>query len=211
MGPDIDKLFIELAGQPVVAHAWRRMDSVPEIDAIHVVVRAGMESAFEDLATSLNLLKPWQIVVGGNERQDSVWNGLISLPVEARLVAIHDAARPCVSPPLVRRCLEAAERIGASVAACRCVDTIKVSDDGRVISEHPERSRLWAVQTPQCFRVPVILSALGAVRERGLAVTDDTAACQLIGQAVELVESREPNPKVTTPADCGWIEQLLSS
>jgi 2-C-methyl-D-erythritol 4-phosphate cytidylyltransferase len=95
------------------------------------------------------------------------------------------------------------------VAAQRVTDTIKQSDDGKVIARHLDRSRLWAVQTPQTFRVEVIRKALSAVREKGLLVTDDTAACELIGQPVRLVESVKPNPKVTVPADLHYIELLL--
>jgi 2-C-methyl-D-erythritol 4-phosphate cytidylyltransferase len=95
------------------------------------------------------------------------------------------------------------------VAAQRVSDTIKQSDDGQTITRHLDRSRLWAVQTPQAFRAEVIRKALAAVREKGLLVTDDTAACELIGQPVRLVDCTMPNPKVTVPADLHYIEMLL--
>ena len=95
------------------------------------------------------------------------------------------------------------------MAAQHVSDTIKQSDDGQIIARHLDRSRLWAVQTPQTFRVEVIRKALRAVREKGLLVTDDTAACELIGQPVRLIESARPNPKVTVPADLHGIELLL--
>ena len=88
-------------------------------------------------------------------------------------------------------------------------DTIKESSDGKLIERTLDRSRLWAVQTPQTFRVDIIRRALTEVRRRGLLVTDDTAACELIGQAVRLVFSLEPNPKVTRPEDLPFIEHLL--
>jgi 2-C-methyl-D-erythritol 4-phosphate cytidylyltransferase len=149
-------------------------------------------------------------VIGGKERQDSVWNGLQALSLETELVAIHDGARPCASPQLIEATLQAARDSGAAVAAQRVTDTIKHSDDGLLISQHLERSKLWAVQTPQCFRVDVIKRALSVVRERGMKVTDDTAACDLIGQPVLLVESNAPNPKVTVREDLPYIELLLS-
>jgi 2-C-methyl-D-erythritol 4-phosphate cytidylyltransferase len=110
---------------------------------------------------------------------------------------------------LIVATIEAARHSGAAVAAQRVTDTIKQSDDSQVISRHLDRSRLWSVQTPQSFRVEVIRQALAAVRQRGLLVTDDTAACELIGQPVQLVESAAPNPKVTVPADLPYIELLL--
>jgi 2-C-methyl-D-erythritol 4-phosphate cytidylyltransferase len=99
--------------------------------------------------------------------------------------------------------------MGAAVAAQRATDTIKESDGGTRIARHLDRSRLWAVQTPQCFRVEVIRRALAAVKAAGAQVTDDTAACELIGQPVELVESKLPNPKVTAPPDVPFVELLL--
>ncbi len=212
MGPNIDKLFLEIAGRPVVVHAWERFQRHPEIDAIILVVRDGMKAAFEELAESFGLLaKPVIYAVGGKERQDSVWNGIRAVPEDARLVAIHDGARPCPSAKLISDTLAAAAASGAAVAAQRVTDTIKSSADGQSIAEHLDRSRLWSVQTPQTFRVEVIRRALQAVAERGLTVTDDTAACECIGQSVRLVESNAPNPKVTTPADLPLIEALLRS
>lgn len=208
-GPDQDKLFLELGGLPVVGHTWRRFDSHPDIHYLVLVVRSGLEEAFEDLAKSLRVQKPYRFVVGGKERQDSVWNGLEALPPEARVVGIHDGARPCASASLIRDCFSAAQEYGAAVAAQPVTDTIKQSDDGKQVSAHLDRSRLWAVQTPQCFRTEVIRKALAEVRRRGLQVTDDTAACECIGQPVRLVSSRQPNPKVTVPEDLPFIELLL--
>ena len=92
MGPNVDKIFLELAGAPVVAHTWRRFDASPEIDEIVLVIRAGMEGAFEEIAAGTCLQKPYRFVVGGKERQDSVWNGLTAVSDRAEIVAIQDAA-----------------------------------------------------------------------------------------------------------------------
>ena len=210
MGPDVDKLFLEIAGTPVVAHTWQRFDAAG-FDEILLVVREGMQEAFRTLAAGLPLHTPWRLVPGGRERQDSVWNGLAGVSPGVEWVAIQDGARPCTDLDLIRRCREAAQRTGASVAAQPAVDTMKESDDGRCISRHLDRTRLWAVQTPQCFRLDVLRRALSEVRERGVNVTDDTGACEYIGQPVELVASAVPNPKVTSPADLPWIEYLLQS
>jgi 2-C-methyl-D-erythritol 4-phosphate cytidylyltransferase len=95
------------------------------------------------------------------------------------------------------------------VAAQRAVDTFKEADALQRVARHLDRSRLWAVQTPQCFRLPVIRDALAEVRARGLSVTDDTAACELIGVPVQLVECPDPNPKVTVPADLPVVSLWL--
>jgi 2-C-methyl-D-erythritol 4-phosphate cytidylyltransferase len=210
MGPDVDKLFLELAGCPVVAHTWRAFDGAADIDEIILVVRDGLQAAFDDMAAKYHFTKSYRLVAGGKERQDSVWNGLAALSPEAEIVAIQDAARPCTTGALIAQTIQAAREAGAAVAAQPVTDTIKESADGRRIEKHLDRSRLWAVQTPQTFRVPVIRRALGEVRTRGLLVTDDTAACDLIGQPVRLVLGAEPNPKVTRPEDLPYIELLLS-
>jgi 2-C-methyl-D-erythritol 4-phosphate cytidylyltransferase len=209
MGPNVDKLFLELHGTPVVAHTWRRFDQSPCIDQIILVVREGMASAFAEVANKLKTTKPFQLVNGGLQRQDSVWNGLGALPAETDIVAIQDAARPCTSPEVIAATVEAARQTGAAVAAQAVTDTIKESSDGKFIERTLDRSRLWTVQTPQTFRVEIIRRALELVRQRKLLVTDDTAACELIGQAVQLVPSTSPNPKVTRAEDLPYVELLL--
>lgn len=209
MGPDVDKIFLELAGAPVLAHTWRAFDYSPEVHEIILVARAGLEPAFHELAQQFHFVKPHRVVAGGAERQDSVWHGLQAVHPAAELVAIHDAARPCVTQELIADTFRAARSSGAAVAAQRVTDTIKQSQDGGRISGHLDRALLWAVQTPQTFRLEVIRRALRAARESGLNLTDDTAACELIGQPVALVNSPAPNPKVTQPADLPWIGQLL--
>jgi len=209
MGRDTDKLFLTVAGRPLVAQTWGRFDAVSCIDDIVIVVRDGRQDEFNALAALYHFAKPFRLVVGGKERQDSVWNGLEQLPKSTDIVAIQDAARPCTDVALIQATIDAAREHGAAGAAQPVTDTIKLSEDGKVIARHLDRSVLWAVQTPQTFRVEVIRRALAKVREKGLQVTDDTAACELIGQPVHLVPSAAPNPKVTLPADVPYVELLL--
>jgi 2-C-methyl-D-erythritol 4-phosphate cytidylyltransferase len=211
MGPNVDKLFLELNGCPIVAHTWRAFDRAGCVDEIVLVVRDQMQPAFRELAQTFEFTKRFCLVAGGVERQDSVWNGLAALSPGADIVAIQDAARPCTSEALIAATIAAAGQFGAAVAAQPVTDTIKESRDGDLIERTLDRSRLWAVQTPQTFRVEVIRRALSEVRRKSLLVTDDTAACELIGQPVKLVVSSQPNPKVTRPEDLPWIEALLKS
>ncbi len=209
MGPGVDKLFLEIAGRPLVAHTWHRFDQAPEISEIILVIRAGMEEAFKELARLYPPTKPFALATGGAQRQDSVWNGLSAVSAGCQLVAIQDGARPCTSPQTIRDTIETARKMGAAVAAQRVTDTIKESDGATQIARTIDRSRLWAVQTPQAFRLEVIRQALSTVRAKGLQFTDDTAACEAIGQPVQLVETRWPNPKATSPADLPYLETLL--
>src|SRR6185295_9972549 len=153
MGPNVDKLFLEVAGRPIIAHTWQRFDDTSCIDEIVIVARAGMEGAFTELAKQFGFRKPYRIVAGGKERQDSVWNGLQALSPKSEVVAIQDGARPCTSQAMIEATVRAAQETGAAVAAQRVTDTIKESDGASVIVRTIERSRLWAVQTPQAFRV----------------------------------------------------------
>lgn len=210
MGPGIDKLFVEVAGRPLVAHTWMRLDSAAAVDELVLVVRGGMQGAFEQLGAQLGLKKPYRLAAGGAERQDSVWSGLQAVSPDVEIVVIQDGARPCTSEELIKRTIAAARQTGAAVAAQRITDTIKESDDGQHIARTLDRSRLWAVQTPQTFRIDVIRDALAKVRDGGLRVTDDTAACELAGLPVRLVETLEPNPKATSPADLALIELLIT-
>jgi 2-C-methyl-D-erythritol 4-phosphate cytidylyltransferase len=209
MGQGTDKMFLPVAGRPLVAHTWERFDHAACIDEIILVVREGAEGAFNELAAKFGMAKEFRFALGGKERQDSVWNGLERLNPEAEIVAIQDAARPCTSEALIEATIRAARETGAAVAAQRVSDTIKESADGEFVSGHPDRSRLWAVQTPQTFRTEVIRRALEKTREKGILVTDDTAACEFIGQPVKLVSGFGPNPKLTFPDEVPILEMLL--
>jgi 2-C-methyl-D-erythritol 4-phosphate cytidylyltransferase len=209
MGPDRDKLFLEVAGLPVVAHTWRRFDQAKEIAEIVLVVRSGMQSAFQELAVEVGISKPFRLVAGGAERHDSVWNGLEALKPESEIVCIQDGARPCTSPEIITATIVAAREMGAAVAARPVTDTIKESTDGALITKTLDRAKLWSVQTPQTFRVEIIRHALGLARERHWHLTDDTAACELSGHPVKLVTGAAPNPKVTVPEDLPYIGLLL--
>jgi len=209
MGPGVDKLFLELNGCPVVAHTWRKFDRAQDVNEIIIVLRDGLQSSFAELADTFSFKKPFRLVIGGAQRQDSVWNGVQALPPEAEVVVIQDGARPCTSAELITATIAAARETGAAVAAQPLTDTIKESSDGKFISRTLDRSRLWAVQTPQTFRVEIIRRALAEVQRRGLQVTDDTAACELIAQPVQLIFETHPNPKVTRPEDLAMVALLV--
>ena len=205
----VDKLFMTVAGWPVVAHTWQIYDSATFIDEIVLVVREDRQAQFEELGNGLRFRKPYRFATGGEERQQSVWNGLAALDPGTEWAVIHDGARPCTPLELVRRTLEKARTTGAAVAARRITDTVKESADGELVLRTLDRSRLWTVQTPQAFQVGIIRRALARVRDAGLHVTDDTAACELIGQPVSLVESTALNPKVTVASDLLVVEALV--
>ena len=204
-----DKLFLEVAGLPVVGHTWRQFDQHPDINEIIMVIRGDARQRFEELARQLELTKEYSFTLGGIDRQDSVNNGIAAVNGECKIVAIQDGARPCTSSETITETILAARETGAAVASCKVTDTIKLADDQKIIVQNVDRTNLWAVQTPQVFRLKVIREAMAEVRGKNTNITDDTAACELIGQSVTLVPSTAPNPKVTTPADLPLVELLL--
>ena len=206
-----DKLFMEVAGLPLVGHTWRRFDRFAGTAEIVIVTRGESRSLFENLAKRIAAGKPWRIVEGGAERQDSVWNGVNATDEASAVVAIQDGARPCTPLESLGQAIDAARETGAAVLAKRVSDTLKRGDGQAQILGTVDRENLWAVQTPQVFRREVILAALAKVRDEGLAITDDTAACEALGQAVKLIECDRPNPKATTPDDLPFIESLLAA
>ena len=141
MGGSVDKLFLPVAGLPIVAHTWRRFEDADCIDEIVLVVRDGMQGAFQELAARHGFGKKLTLAAGGRERQDSVWNGLEALSPDAEIVAIQDAARPCTSQALIEATVAAAREMGASVAAQAVTDTIKESHDGKLIERTLDRAR----------------------------------------------------------------------
>ena len=210
MGINVNKLFLELKSRPVIAHSWKAFDRNPNIDQIVLVVREDNKKEFQKVAEEYEFQKPYRFAFGGNERQDSVWNGIQKINHSEGLVAIHDGARPCVTQKVINDNLKSADKFGAAVSATLLTDTIKQTNDGQFISEHLDRSKLRCVQTPQCFKVPVIKDALISAIESKRVFTDDTAACQAIGQRVELVISEDPNIKITTPNDIPLAELFVS-
>ena len=209
MGPGIDKLFLEVGGRPVIAHTWAAFDRSSEIDHVVVVIRKELQAEFDEIAARFGFKKPFSYAAGGAERQNSVWNGLLSVPAEMEIVAIQDGARPCTTQKIISECIAAAREFGAAVAAQRVTDTLKEAGDNRVVTRHLDRSKVWSVQTPQVFRKEIIQKALTETFKNQVVITDDTAACEFIGQQVKLVESSTPNPKVTSPADVPYVEMLL--
>lgn len=210
MGKASDKLFLEADGKPIIAHTWKCLDQSPHVDEIIVVIRPEREAAFHQTARLIGAKKPFQLTRGGARRQDSALRGLEATNESACLVAVHDGARPCVSDRILADCFAKAERWGAAIAAAKMTDTLKEANDEQRIRRNVNRARLWAAQTPQVFRREILMRALRCAQETGAQITDEAAACELIGQAVILVENFDPNPKITIQADLPFVEWLLS-
>lgn len=210
MGANVDKAFIGLGPRPIVAYSLRAFESCPDVDAIVLVVRAGeWADDARALCREAGISKLFAVVDGGPRRQDSVCAGLAALPPGTDIVAIHDSARPLVTPELIAATVDAARRTGSGVAARKVVDTVKVVTDGNVADATLDRSNLWAVETPQTFQTELVRRAYEAVSKAGQTVTDDAGALEFIGERARLVEWRKPNFKITVPDDLAVAEKLL--
>ena len=194
-----DKLTEPLGGIPVILRTLAAVEAVPEVDEIVVVTREDRVEEYRQLLGQCSRLLA--VVPGGSTRQESVQNGVRALSSDCRLAAIHDGARPLVTPEVFARCIEAARSCGAATAAVPVKDTIKLADErGRVV-DTPDRSRLWAVQTPQIFDRDEYLWAAAEAERRGLFCTDDCQLFEAMGWEVQLVLGDYRNLKLTTPED----------
>lgn len=207
MGAEVPKQFLDLVGRPVLAHTLKAFEEAVCIDTVILVTAKGYVDtcrerfgpAFEKVVT---------VVSGGAERQDSVGAGLQAVGEDAGVVAIHDGARPLIRAEEIEAVVDAARKTGAAVLGTPVTDTVKEVEAGQV-AQTLDRSRLWAVQTPQAFRADVIRRAHAAARADGFLGTDDGALVERLGEPVAVVLGRQDNVKVTTPEDLGTAEDLL--
>lgn len=190
------------------AEAFRQRTDVAQV--ILVVAAEDLEmfhNEFSPLADSLGI----QIVLGGAQRADSVLNGLQAVRPEIPLVAIHDAARPCIASPWIDAVFAAAEKTGAAILATPCSATLKRADADQIIEQTLPRDHVWLAQTPQVFRRQLLLDAYAAYAQNPHATpaTDDAAIVEASGTPVQLIEGSPLNIKVTTQADLIFAELAL--
>jgi len=164
---------------------------------------------FQAIIRDLSPKKPIELIQGGATRQESVYNGLQALPPESDRVLIHDGARCLATPELFDRSAEALLRCPGLIVAIPVADTIKVVDERQIVRYTPERSYLWAAQTPQGFEVKLLKQCHEEGRQKGWEVTDDAALFEKCGLPVRIVEGEETNLKVTTPVDLALAEFIL--
>jgi 2-C-methyl-D-erythritol 4-phosphate cytidylyltransferase len=209
MGIDVDKGFLSLGTRPVLAYSLMAFEQCPLIDGVILVVRKERVEAGRGLAQIFGCNKVKSVVAGGALRQLSVMNGLAELGDDVKVVAVHDGARPFVTPEVIAETIKCAKRYGSGVAAVKITDTIKEVDRGYTVTRTIDRSKLWAVQTPQTFKRQVLDEAYAHVLKKGLTVTDEASAVELRGQEVHLVPGAVSNIKITTAEDLLIAASLL--
>lgn len=200
-----DKLAAPFCGSSVIGTTLLALQKSPEISEIVLVVREGAEKPILEGASGCDKVK--RIVHGGSSRTESAWNGVMACDPKAELILIHDGARPLVSEQVIRSAVRGARDYGAAVPVVPVTDTIKVSRDG-FADETPDRSTLFAAQTPQAFQAEIIKAALRSSLDKNLTPTDDAGAVEQLGLRVRLVEGDPRNRKLTVPADLPVMEAL---
>ncbi|MBL7077345.1 MAG: 2-C-methyl-D-erythritol 4-phosphate cytidylyltransferase [Kiritimatiellae bacterium] len=210
MGAKVDKAFLSLGPRPVLAYSLMAFEECLDIDGVILVLRKDRVKAGRSVVDMFGCAKVKAVVAGGPIRQVSVQNGMDELPEDAKIVAVHDGARPCVTPALISETIKSAKRYGSGVAAVRIADTVKHVERGLTVTRTVDRSKLWAVQTPQTFKVSLLKRAFELVKEKNATITDESSAVELTSQKVRLVQATVANVKITTPDDLAMATTLLN-
>jgi 2-C-methyl-D-erythritol 4-phosphate cytidylyltransferase len=204
-----DKLFARIAGRPVIQYSIEAFEQTPCVNEIIVVGRENMVGALSKLIAAAAIKKVRVIVRGGERRQDSVAAGLDAISESSEFVAVHDAARPLITPDEIERVFSAAEKHGGAVLATPVTDTLKLASAEGIICGSIDRENVFAMQTPQIFARQLLVRAYERVTSESRHITDEAAAVQMSGATVAIVSAQEPNMKVTFAADLPVAEFIL--
>lgn len=207
----INKLLEPLDGIPVLVRTLTALERAQRVDSIVIATREEDLITVSQLCKTYGITKCTKVIRGGEDREHSVLLAALEAKPDTELLAVQDGARPLVSPALIDRVIEAAQRCGAAVPAIPVKDTIKTVREDGAVEETLERSRLRAVQTPQVFEASLLKAALQAALEEGAVLTDDCSAVERLGKVVYLIEGEETNLKITTPTDLILAEALLAA
>ena len=205
-----DKLFATIVGRPVIAHTIGAFERAGSVGEIIVIGREDRLDEIKAIVRDENFKKVRSIVPGGKHRQDSVRAGLDHLAAGAKYVAVHDAARPLITPEQIECVLEQCRMHAAASLAEPISDTLKYADSEFFVTGPVDRHQLYAMQTPQVFERPLIEDAYRAVYAENVSVTDEVSAVERLGRKVILVPNNDLNFKITYPRDLNLAEFVLT-
>jgi len=205
-----NKQWILLDDKPVIAHTLTVFQQDEYCEAIILVINEKEKQDFQALIERFSFTKVIELVHGGSERQDSVFNGLQAVTDASPydIILVHDGARPFVTHDMIRRVAEKAAATGAAVLAVPIKDTLKRADGSDII-ETVDRTGLWAAQTPQAFHYQLLYDANLYAQKHDFTATDDASLVQMYGHTVSIVESDATNMKLTTPEDLIFADLIL--
>jgi 2-C-methyl-D-erythritol 4-phosphate cytidylyltransferase len=210
MGSRRPKILMSLLDRPLIV--WS-LEPFLELGIFSEILIACPPNSRDDidriLRREISKDAPVRLVNGGNTRQESIAGCLREISVECDLIAIHDGARPLTTPQLVLDVLNRANETGAAIAAVPCVDTVKTCDEKGIVTKTLDRSRVWLVQTPQCFQYELLVSAHEKAQREQYVATDDAALLENSNVPVHVVMGSYENIKITTPEDIAICEEVL--
>ena len=204
-----DKLTAQLGASTVLLRTLRAFDASEHVAEIVIVTRMDRVAEIADLCAQNGIAKVSKVVAGGKTRMESSLIGVSAVKSSARLIAIHDAARPLVSSALIKRVVCAADEHKAAVPVVPSTDTLKAVGEDDFILGTVDRESTYRVQTPQVFDAILIKGALTRAAESGLSLSDDSAAMEMTGFRTYAVAGEEDNIKITTPRDLLIAEAIL--
>ncbi len=210
MGGAISKQYMEIFGRPLLAYTLDKFQGHSLVDEIVLIVRTEeITYCQREIVEKYGFSKVTALVPGGEERQDSVWQGLCTLGEETDWVIIHDGVRPLVSGAVISLALETAFAKGTAVVGVPVKDTVKKVNPDLTVCETPPRESLWLVQTPQIFRKDILIDAYQQSYRQGWRGTDDASLVERMGTKVHMVRGEYNNIKVTTPEDLILVREMI--
>ena len=208
IGASVPKQFLEIQGKPLLHHTLTVFASCKLIDYVVLVMpRADVDEMGEDWLNKYEIVR--EVVVGGEQRQDSVYNGFNSLEKGTDIVVVHDGVRPFTTPQMITATVEAAQQHGAAITAIPVSDTVKQAADG-FVKQTVSRDGLWRVQTPQAFQCGLLQQAFKKAKKDSYYGTDEGSLVEYLGERVKIVPGSELNIKITRKEDLVLGESLLS-
>ena len=203
------KPFIPLGERAVWLHAAEKFINRDDVQQVIVVISPDDKEMFQNKFSANAAILGIEVALGGDQRADSVQNGLAMVKTDVTHVAIHDAARPCIANQWIDNVFAAAENDGAAILATPVTSTLKRVNDSKHVVETVPRDDLWAAQTPQVFRKQLLLDAYAARPVDN--PTDEASLVEAFGHAVTVVEGSPINIKITTKQDLNIAAQLLKA
>src|SRR5574341_168213 len=210
MGKAVAKQFLPLGDKPLLAHTLLAFQRASEIDeVIPILSKEDMEDCLRDVIERFHITKVKTLVVGGKERQDSAAHGLQKLEKDASIVLVHDGVRPFVTAGMIKETVDLARKGECVTVGVPIKDTIKEVDAKGIVRHTLERSKLWAIQTPQAFPLKVLMRAYEESYKHKVFGTDDATLVERTGGTVRVIMGSYENIKITTPEDLILAEEIL--
>ena len=196
------KQYLDLSGRPVLGHSVMTFDACSLIDEIFIVVPEDeIDYCQNNIVSLLDLKTRVNLIPGGVQRQDSVYNGLQAIDKNTGTVVIHDGVRPFIHPEKLTACIFGAKDFGACILAIPASDTLKSVNKSGVIESTLFRENIWLAQTPQAFRYGLIVKAHETARRDGYTGTDDASLVERLGKDVKIINGSKFNIKITNQED----------